>query len=257
MALNSFAQSDTITVVYGQEEESLRDLTFETLPEFPGGTQALLLYLRENLQFPEEAKRRHIAGRVVVECMVEKDGSVDRIKVVSTPKPSLDREAVRLVRSMPKWKPGTQRGEPIAMNYVIPVFFKWEYSGEEDGDEEQIINCFEDPAMFPGGVDALINYLHENLQYPEEAKEKGIEGRVVVQFWVEKDGTIDYIEVINKERDSALGKEAIRLVNSMPKWEPAMQRGEPVTMKFTLPVDFKLNAQNSQPHRKWWQRKKK
>ncbi|MBO7622790.1 MAG: hypothetical protein J6S64_02010, partial [Bacteroidales bacterium] len=82
--------------------------------------------------------------------------------------PSLDREAVRLVRSMPKWKPGTQRGEPIAMNYVIPVFFKWEYSGEEDGDEEQIINCFEDPAMFPGGVDALINYLHENLQYPEE-----------------------------------------------------------------------------------------
>lgn len=257
MALNSFAQSDTITVVYGQEEESLRDLTFETLPEFPGGTQALLLYLRENLQFPEEAKRRHIAGRVVVECMVEKDGSVDRIKVVSTPKPSLDREAVRLVRSMPKWKPGTQRGEPIAMNYVIPVFFKWEYSGEEDGDEEQIINCFEDPAMFPGGVDALINYLHENLQYPEEAKEKGIEGRVVVQFWVEKDGTIDYIEVINKERDSALGKEAIRLVNSMPKWEPATQRGEPVAMKFTLPVDFKLNSLDSQPHRKWWQRKKK
>ena len=95
--------------------------------------------------------------------------------------------------------------------------------------------------QFPGGVAAQVEYFKKNLRYPAEAKKAGTQGRVVVQFFVNKDGSISNVKVL-RGVDPALDAEAVRLVNSMPKWKPGMQKGKAVTVKYTIPVLFKLDA---------------
>ena len=95
--------------------------------------------------------------------------------------------------------------------------------------------------QFPGGVAAQVEYFKKNLRYPAEAKKAGTQGRVVVQFFVNKDGSISNVKVL-RGVDPALDAEAVRLVNSMPKWKPGMQKGKAVTVKYTVPVLFKLDA---------------
>jgi TonB family protein len=93
---------------------------------------------------------------------------------------------------------------------------------------------------FPGGMEALMKYLQESVKYPKEAFEKGIQGRVVVQFVIEKDGSISEVEVIKKVNEH-LDAEAVRVVNAMPKWKPGKQNGETVRVKYTLPISFRLS----------------
>lgn len=92
---------------------------------------------------------------------------------------------------------------------------------------------------FPGGPQALLNYLSEHINYPEGYEEICIQGRVVITFVVEKDGSLSDITVV-KSLEKAFDEEALRAVKSMPKWIPAMQNGEPVRVKFAVPVNFRL-----------------
>ena len=94
----------------------------ETMPEFPGGTQALMEYIRNNIKWPSDEP--DIQGRVIVSFVVEKDGSVSNAKVVKSVHPAFDAEALRVVNGMPKWIPGKQNGEPVNTKYVMPVIFK-------------------------------------------------------------------------------------------------------------------------------------
>ena len=93
---------------------------------------------------------------------------------------------------------------------------------------------------FPGGTEALIKFLQDNVTYPQIAKENNIEGRVLCQFVVEKDGTITDIQVVRSGGDASLDKEAVRVLRLMPKWKPGKQQGKPVRVKYTVPVNFKL-----------------
>jgi len=93
---------------------------------------------------------------------------------------------------------------------------------------------------FPGGMPELMKFLQENVKYPEEAMKNGIQGRVVVQFIIEKDGSISGAEVIKKVNEH-LDAEALRVIGEMPKWTPGKQKGEAVRAKFTLPVTFRLS----------------
>jgi protein TonB len=113
---------------------------------------------------------------------------------------------------------------------------------EEDEPEEEIEEVFlvvEESPEFPGGPQKMMKYLSENVRYPAVASENGIQGRVICQFTVWKDGTIRDIVVL-RGVDKSLDKEAVRLIQSMPKWKPGKQRGKAVSCKFTLPVMFKL-----------------
>lgn len=92
---------------------------------------------------------------------------------------------------------------------------------------------------FPGGDAALMRYLSENIRYPVIAQESGIQGRVILQFVVNRDGSIVDIEVV-RSIDRSLDAEAIRVVSNMPRWIPGKQRGKTVRVKFTLPVNFRL-----------------
>ena len=111
---------------------------------------------------------------------------------------------------------------------------------EEEEEEEVVFVVVESMPEFPGGQQALFKYINENVKYPVIAQENGIQGRVICQFVVNKDGSIVDIEVVRSGGDPSLDKEAIRVIKSMPKWKPGKQRGKPVRVKFTLPVNFKL-----------------
>ena len=93
--------------------------------------------------------------------------------------------------------------------------------------------------MFPGGMQELMKFLQTNIRYPKEAQARGLQGRVVVQFVVNKDGSICEENVV-KSVDPQLDAEALRIVRSMPTWTPGKQRGEAVRVRFTLPVTFRL-----------------
>lgn len=96
----------------------------EVMPEFPGGEQAMMKFVSENVQYPEEAKEKEISGRVLVGFIVEKDGSVNEVKIVRGIGGGCDEEAVRVVKAMPKWKPGKQDGKTVRVSYTMPFFFK-------------------------------------------------------------------------------------------------------------------------------------
>lgn len=110
---------------------------------------------------------------------------------------------------------------------------------EEDPEENVVFQVVENMPEFPGGRKALMEYLAENIKYPSIAAENNIQGRVVCQFTVWKDGTIKDI-VVARGIDPSLDREAIRVVQSMPKWTPGKQRGKAVNCRFTLPILFRL-----------------
>lgn len=103
-------------------------------------------------------------------------------------------------------------------------------------------NCViaEDMPVFPGGQAALFEYLSQQVTYPEEAQANGIEGRVICSFVVDTDGSITDVEVARSSGDVSLDQEAIQVIQSMPKWQPAQQDGVPVRVRFSLPINFKL-----------------
>ena len=108
-----------------EEEEEVIFVVVESMPEFPGGQQALFKYLAENVKYPVIAQENGIQGRVICQFVVNKDGSiVDVVAVRSSGEPSLDKEAIRVIQSMPKWKPGKQRGKPVRVKYTVPVNFR-------------------------------------------------------------------------------------------------------------------------------------
>ena len=106
-------------------------------------------------------------------------------------------------------------------------------------EENKVFDVVEEQPSFPGGPAALQRWLRDNMKYPVVAAENGIEGRVIVQFVVGKDGSISGVKVV-RPVDQSLDREAVRVVSSMPRWTPGRQNGSSVNVRYTLPVTFKL-----------------
>ena len=106
------------------EEESKVFDVVEQMPSFPGGQGALLEYLASHVKYPVVAQENGVQGRVVVSFVVERDGSITDVRVVRSVDPSLDREAQRVVSSMPRWTPGKQNGSAVRVKYNVPVSFR-------------------------------------------------------------------------------------------------------------------------------------
>ena len=106
-----------------EEETKVFDVV-EQMPSFPGGPSALMQYLNSNIKYPVVAEENGVQGRVVCTFVVEKDGSITDVRVVKSVDPSLDKEAMRVVKSMPKWIPGKQNGSAVRVKYTVPVTFR-------------------------------------------------------------------------------------------------------------------------------------
>ena len=113
-------------------------------------------------------------------------------------------------------------------------------TNDPSAEQGEIFQVVEEQPMFPGGMEELMKFLQTNIRYPKEAQERGLQGRVIVQFVVNKDGSICDEHVV-KSVDPQLDAEALRIVRSMPNWTPGKQRGEAVRVRFTLPVTFRLS----------------
>ena len=96
----------------------------EEMPSFPGGNAALMSYLNSNTKYPVVAQENGVQGRVIISFVVERDGSISDVKVARSVDPSLDREAQRVVKSMPRWTPGKQNGQTVRVKYTVPVVFR-------------------------------------------------------------------------------------------------------------------------------------
>ena len=204
----------------------------DTYPQFIGGADALQDYLIKNVKYPEEARLKRQEGRVLVDFVVEVDGSITEVAVArSSGFEALDAEAKRVVSSMSKWTPGVYKGVVVRTKFTQPVVFKLEIPTADAVDVQP---------EFPGGMDALVSYMSKGVKYPEDCKKGGIEGRVLVEFVVAADGKVCNVVVVESSNNSLLDAEAVRVVTSMPNWKPGKKDGKEVDVRFYLPVVFKL-----------------
>lgn len=203
----------------------------DVMPVYPGGIEALKAYISENLNYPEEANSQKLEGKVFVSFVVSDDGSVTDAKIERSVNMLLDNEALRVVNSLPKWSPGMKDGENVNVRFTLPVTFKA---------EDITYSIVEDMAQFPGGEEALRKYLMQNVKYPEEAKSRNITGNVFVSFTVNTEGKIEKVRITRTSGNEALDTEAMRVVQSMPDWKPAVQHGEAVAVEYTIPIQFLL-----------------
>lgn len=241
---NNPTTAEKIAPIIEEEEESVDNMVFtvvETMPQFPGGDSELIRFIEDKITYPKDAKDEGASGRVVSSFVVTRDGDIRDIQVIRSIFPSLDKEAVRIIKAMPKWEPGTQRGKPVNVKYTVPIHFRLDNHApvQESADPNHTFTVVERMPQYPGGDAALLKFIGSSIKYPVIAQEYGIQGRVVVSFTVDEEGSIVDPEVI-RSIDPSLDQEALRVVKTFPRWKPGEQRGKAVRVKYTVPIQFRL-----------------
>lgn len=237
-----------VQITTSVKDDKIYDVV-EVIAQFPGGDAACMKWIKDHIKYPEECIEKEIQGRVQISFVVEKDGSITDAKVLRPIHPLLSEEALRVVKAMPKWAPAKVKGQTVRSRFLLPVNFRLSTDvvtrkGTPSGpysDNDSIYGVVDELASFPGGEAACMKWLSDHIKYPEECKKEGIEGRVHVQFVVNKDGSIPEVKVL-KSPHPLLSEEAIRVVKAMPKWKPAKANGEIVRQRFILPIKFNCPA---------------
>lgn len=257
------AGKETQQVTIPQTKEGDQDEVIfeqvEKMPNFPGGMQALMDYLSRNVKYPVEAQTKGIQGRIIVQFIVRKDGSITDIKTIRGVDQHLDKEAERVVAAMPTWEPGTQRGKAVNVRFTVPIMFRLSnpepvkaeeikhmdevvvvgYGNDVQPDTEEPLKVADKMPGFPGGQAALFQYLARSIKYPVIAQTNKEQGKVVLQMVIGKNGAISNIKVLTSVSPS-LDAEAVRVISNMPKWKPGMHQGKAVPVQYTIPVTFRL-----------------
>ena len=198
--------------------------------DIPPLWKMLQSHICDNTRYPKEAEEQGIEGNVYVSVTVQPDGSLTNEHVVRGAHPLLDNEALRVVRTLTDWKPAYINRATVPETFVITVPFKVE--------QQKIYNVVKYMPRFYHSNP--LEYIENHTQYPPEAKEQGIEGKVFVQFIIERNGEITNVKVRHPVHP-LLDKEAMRIIREMPRWAPGMQNGEPVRVSYVLPVEFRLD----------------
>lgn len=225
----------------------------ETMPEFPGGQQALFEFLNSNVKYPVESQKARQEGRVICQFVVDKDGSIVDVYVdKSSGYLLLDKEAVRVISSMPKWKPGMQRGKPVRVLYRVPVNFHFTQSTPRtSGFSElryKIVSAagyldasgmpIEKIPHFADGTKALLTLYSDHLEYPDELQEAKIGGKGVVTFDVSAKGKVTNVHILKSCGDDRLDKSAVRAVKFVTRWSPAADKADAYNIICTVNFEF-------------------
>ena len=235
-------------------------ISAEKNPAYPGGQKGLEQFKMKNLKYPSKAKKAGFEGTVQVNFIIEKDGNLSHIRIVSGASPSLDAEAIRIAKSIPAWQPGMEGGRPVRFAYATPFNFllnpdKYEEitamgsfapppSGTSKIDEETPFVVVEEMPLFPGGDEELLKHIALNTKYPENAKANNIQGRVILRFCVTNTGSVNRISIlrgVNHELDA----EAVRVVSELPRFTPGKQGGKAVNVWYMVPITFALSQKNT------------
>ena len=224
-----------------------------------GGTVKYAQFLAEHQQYPPAAMQRGAQGTVKVSFVVEKTGTVNEVKAETPVDPALDAEAIRLIKSGPHWTPAKNHGQVVRQRVTIPISFVMSPGAmvvTRAGKQQPITTPAADiatsairtqpavvapdrPTQPVGGNQAFFDWIEKNQQYPLLARQRKVEGKVMVAFVVQADGRLTDARV-TKHLGSGLDEEALRLLKVAPKWEPAMFGGKPIKQTMVLPVLFQL-----------------
>ena len=217
--------------------------TVEQKPMFNGEDAGKFgLWVFDNIKYPEEAYKSGAQGRVTLQFVISRKGDIKDVKVVkSSGNELLDNEAMRVVSMSPAWTPGKVEGKPVDVLFTFPVVFQLEGEETEAAGEAVAFAEVEQKPTFMGNEPVqFTKWVFGQLKYPEEAKEKQIQGRVTLQFTIAKDGNVKDVTVAKSSGSKILDDEAVRIVSMSPQWEPGKHQGEPVDVRFTFPLVFKL-----------------
>lgn len=218
----------------GQEKDDIPLYFTIGMPVFPGGETKLSIYIKENLTYPQSAIDNNIEGKVVVQFAIDTSGRPVDISIKESLDAACDSAAIELIRKMPDWTPADK--EYVSEVLTLPIVFRLR-DKDNTYNGEKIHYAPDTLPEFPGGTQELWRFLQKNLMWPPEYAEACIQGRVIVRFVVTKEGKIVY-PIIIRELDKLLDKEALRVVNLMPDWIPAIHNEERVNAYFTLPIIF-------------------
>ena len=229
----------------GAQESALQDsvvyfLCDDAMPVFPGGDDAMMRYIGENLQYPEVALNNGTQGKCVLQFVVTETGDVGEVKVLRSVSPECDAEATRVVRTL-KFTPGTVDGKPVNVWLTLPVTFKLEAAPAPPQEVADSVQACVNEKMpeFPGGEGALMNYIATHLSPSNEAIETAKGNRCVVQFLVTKTGDIGDVRVLLSV-SPLFDREVIRMIRTLPKFTPGMMNGVTVEAWYTLPVTIMM-----------------
>ena len=257
---------DTELVVAGEiidseQEDKVYETIVDVRPTFPGGDEKLMEWISQHLQYPQNAYNSNIQGRVIVQFLVKKDGSVGNAKIIRSVFPTLDEEALRVVATLPKFKPAILDGKSVEYWFTLPIIFRLAddferpekakdsvitatqngvVPGTEDGtDEVKIYQVVEQMPEYPGGQAALLKFIGDNLKYPKEMM-GCFQGSVRVRFYVDTLGHVCDPQIV-RSMDSALDREVLRVIRLFPDFIPGQHEDRKVNVYVNLPISFDPN----------------
>ncbi len=229
----------------------------------------MLQFIYTNIKYPAAARKEGIEGTVVVKFVVDQTGKITTREIVRSIGGGTDEEVLAVVDKMPNWIPGKKDGKVVDVYYHLPVKFKLAEDAKpvkketpkiptKTANGEEIFKVVDQMPLFPGCDESaaysetlrncaqkeMLEFIYNNVKYPETARKKGIEGVAVIRFLVEKNGTISGAEIV-RNPGGGTGEEALKVVNLMTaqeiKWRPGRQKGQAVNVNFNLPIKFKLS----------------
>jgi TonB family protein len=187
------------------------------------------------IRYPEEATAKGIKGRINAGYTIESDGSVTNVKVNGNPDPLLADAVIKAIYSSPKWDPALKPEARVP--FVNGMDLKFELPDKIMKDDVFVV--VEKMPMYPGGDTEMLKYINNTAKYPEAAKTDKAEGRVIVRFMVNTQGTAEEISVLRGVHP-LLDQEAVRVVSTLSGFEPGTQGGKPVNVWYMVPVNFTL-----------------
>lgn len=231
-------------------------------PEIPsiytGGTAEMNKFISNSLKYPADASELNKQGLVVYTFIVETDGTLTNFEIAHHAYPSLDEEALRILKTMPAWRPARNKGQVVRSTNYVPMYFKLNKNAgtrtaqnrtspsqmygkkNEEIVNSEVYSIVDVMPQYEYGERELAGFIAHNIRYPEEARKENAQGRVLCSFIVAADGSISNIEIVQGIH-AELDKEAVRVLSLMPKWKPGVRDGRAVNVKCILPIDFTKN----------------
>ena len=252
MNKNQIGQKQIIEKDFCEELQETALLFVEEPPEFKGNPEELMKFIVSKIIYPIDAQNDGIQGRVIVQFVITSEGRVRNVRTVRSVHPLLDEEAERVVKLTDEnWKPGFQDGKAVNFLFTIPIYFALQVDDDEELDKtekyvltelDEIDSDFlEMPPEFEGGDHGLLNFIAQELRYPIQPLESGIQGKVVVSFVVAEDGKIKDVAVVQGVHP-LLDFEAVRVVKRTEgKWKPGIKNGKPADVYYVVPMNFYID----------------
>ena len=216
----------------------LRRTSQDDFPTFGGSFYtAFTDWVINRTKYPPEATAAGIEGWAHVSFTVEPDGTVSNVKPKGSTNPLLASALAEVIKTSPLWEPPKNPG--INEPFTSEITAKFSLPDKVGGGEVFVV--VENMPAYPGGDAALFKFIYENVKYPPEAKEQGIQGKVILRFMIASDGAVEDVTIVRGVHP-LLDEEAIRVLSILPDWKPGTQGGKPVNVWYSVPISFALSS---------------